>query len=292
KTVTQHRQPSYSYGQQATGRTQSANSRGWGTTNVAASYGGSPDYSYQVPVAGLSPVQVGPISMSAMSNSGMSYYNRTMRPPKLPGNSDTHLLFPLSIPAPITSLFGWRQHPVLGIGRFHTGIDFGADTGTPVVASYSGEVTLADWLGGYGLTVVLNHPKKSQETLYAHLSELFVKPGEFVEQGEVIGRVGSTGMSTGPHLHFELRKLTNEGWVALDPQLQIEFALAQLINTLRVAEVPAEEFIAALPNQTKNWETGLPQLPPLPPGMDIIVPNLEPPTINFGFKENIEKAQQ
>ncbi|WP_413163564.1 peptidoglycan DD-metalloendopeptidase family protein [Capilliphycus salinus ALCB114379] len=252
-------------------------------------YGASPS---QVPVAGLSPIQVGPVSVSGMSNSGMSYYNRTMRPPAVPGNNDTNLLFPLSIPAPITSLFGWRNHPILGIGRFHTGIDIGADTGTPVVASYSGQVTIADWLGGYGLAVIVDHKAKSHETLYAHLSELFVQPGEWVKQGEVIGRVGSTGMSTGPHLHFELRKLTSEGWVAVNPQNELEFALAQLLNTMRSAELPPQSFIAALPQETFDANTGSPKLPPLPPGIDIIVPNLEPPTVNFGFAENIKSQQE
>lgn len=252
-------------------------------------YGESPS---QVPVAGLSPIQVGPVSVSAMSNSGMSYYNRTMRPPALPGNGDTNLLFPLSIPAPITSLFGWRTHPVLGSGRFHTGIDIGADTGTPVVASYSGQVTIADWLGGYGLAVIVDHRAKSNETLYAHLSELFVQPGDWVKQGEVIGRVGSTGMSTGPHLHFELRKLTDQGWVAVNPQTDLEFALAQLLNTMRTAELPPESFIAALPQETVDANTGTPKLPPLPPGMDILVPNLEPPTLSFGFVENLKSQQE
>ncbi|MEB3280200.1 MAG: peptidoglycan DD-metalloendopeptidase family protein [Lyngbya sp.] len=260
----------------------------WQSAPAPEWYGASPS---QIPVAGLSPIQVGPVSVSGMSNSGMSYYNRTMRPPAVPGNNDTNLLFPLSIPAPITSLFGWRNHPILGTGRFHTGIDIGADTGTPVVASYSGQVTIADWLGGYGLAVIVDHRAKSHETLYAHLSELFVQPGDWVKQGEVIGRVGSTGMSTGPHLHFELRKLTAQGWVAVNPQNELEFALAQLLNTMRSAELPPQSFIAALPQETFDANTGSPKLPPLPPGIDIIVPNLEPPTLNFGFAENIKSQE-
>lgn len=248
-------------------------------------------YSSDVPITGYSPVVVGPIAVSSMSNSGLTYYNRTQRPASVAGNGDARLIFPLSLPAPITSLFGWRSHPVLGYGRFHTGIDIGADEGTPVVASYSGQVSIADWLGGYGLTVVLDHQKKSQESLYAHLSELFVKPGEFVNQGDVIGRVGSTGLSTGPHLHFELRKLTSQGWVAIDPRNDIEVGLAQLLNTMKVAEVPTQAFIAQLSEQTKDHETGLPKLPPLPPGVDVMIPNLEPPTLNFGFVENIKTAQ-
>jgi murein DD-endopeptidase MepM/ murein hydrolase activator NlpD len=256
--------------------------------NSSSWYGGGGGSSTYIPVAGLSPVQVGPIYASAMSHSGLTYYNRTQRPPSIPGNGDIALLFPLSIPAPITSLFGWRQHPVLGYNRFHTGMDMGADTGTPVVASYSGQVSVADWLGGYGLTVVLDHQKKSKETLYGHLSELFVKPGEWVKQGEVIGRVGNTGMSTGPHLHFELRKLTDQGWVAIDPNNQIQMALAKVLNTLQVAEVPSQAFISTLSDKTKDWETGTPQLPPLPPGFEVTIPSLEPPTLDFGFAETIK----
>ena len=248
-------------------------------------YGGSSGYSSTL--TSVSPVRVGPLYASAMSNSGLTYYNRTQRPPSLPGNGDIALLFPLSIPAPITSLFGWRQHPVYGSSRFHTGMDMGAETGTPVIASYSGQVSIADWLGGYGLTVVLDHQKKAQETLYGHLSELFVKPGEWVKQGEVIGRVGSTGVSTGPHLHFELRKLTNQGWVAIDPQNQIQMALAGVLNTLQVAAVPSEDFISTLDEQMKDWQTGTPQLPPLPPNFEVTIPNLEPPTLDFGFVKAI-----
>lgn len=165
-----------------------------------------------------------------------SYYNRTIRPNRQPGNADTSMMYPLTIPATITSIFGWRIHPITGTPRFHAGTDFGADLGTPVVAAYSGTVAIADVMGGYGLTVVLDRPKFGEQTLYGHLSEIFVKPGEVVEQGTVIGLVGSTGNSTGPHLHFEVRQLTNNGWVATDPSLQIEGALAQLVEALRVAD--------------------------------------------------------
>ncbi len=253
-------------------------------------YGSGGSYSGEVAVSGFSPIQVGPIAVSSMSNSGLAYYNRSQRPASVRGNGDTSVLFPLTIPAPITSLFGWRQHPVLGYGRFHTGIDLGADEGTPVVASYSGQVSVADWLGGYGMAVVLSHSAKSEETLYGHLSELFVKPGETVKQGDVIGRVGTTGVSTGPHLHFELRKLTSQGWVAIDPGNDIQVALAQLLNTMKVAEVPSAEFIAKLAEKTTDAETGTPKLPPLPPGIDVMIPNLEPPTLNFGFAENSERT--
>jgi murein DD-endopeptidase MepM/ murein hydrolase activator NlpD len=145
-------------------------------------------------------------------------------------------MFPLAIPAAITSIFGWRIHPITGQYRFHSGTDLGAPEGTPVLAAVSGQVVTADFLGGYGLTVVLQHQKGQDESLYAHLSEIFVKPGDMVEQGNVIGRVGSTGNSTGPHLHFEWRHLTSNGWVTVDAGTHLEFALAQFIRALQVAQ--------------------------------------------------------
>ena len=170
------------------------------------------------------------------------YYFRTLRPPARLGNGNIRLVFPLSIPAPITSLFGWRTHPIEGGQRFHSGTDLGAPMGTPVLAAYAGKVALADFLGGYGLAIAVEHSKGTQQTLYGHLSEIFVKPGEWVKQGMVIGRVGSTGLSTGPHLHFEFRQLTAEGWVAMDPGEQLEYALAQLVKSFDFAQAkPGEE---------------------------------------------------
>ncbi len=166
------------------------------------------------------------------------YFNRGARPLGRPGNGNVSLLFPLAIPAPITSLFGWRTHPISGDSRFHSGTDLGAPMGTPVLAALAGKVALADFFGGYGLAVALDHSKGTQQTLYGHLSEIFVRPGEWVKQGTVIGRVGSTGASTGPHLHFEFRQLTADGWVAQDPGLALEQALAQLVQAMQVAQAP------------------------------------------------------
>ncbi|NMG57827.1 M23 family peptidase [Geitlerinema sp. P-1104] len=148
---------------------------------------------------------------------------------------DRRLIFPLSIPAPISSFFGWRHHPIAGVRRFHAGTDIAAPTGTPVLAAFSGKVATAEMLGGYGLTVILEHNQGTAETLYAHLSQLLVRPGQEVRQGQVIGRVGNTGYSTGPHLHFEVKQLTEQGWVHLDPGLQLELALEELINQMQVA---------------------------------------------------------
>jgi murein DD-endopeptidase MepM/ murein hydrolase activator NlpD len=107
--------------------------------------------------------------------------------------------------ARVTSGFGMRQHPVLGFTRMHQGVDFAAPAGTPVYAAADGVVTLVGTAGGYGRTVRLRHAGGT-ETRYAHLSAYArgLRPGGRVRQGDVIGRVGSTGMATGPHLHYEI----------------------------------------------------------------------------------------
>ena len=104
----------------------------------------------------------------------------------------------------ITSDFGMRHHPVLRTNRMHTGIDIAAPMGSTVVAGEVGEVIHADWFGAFGLTVVIDHGG-GISTLYAHLSRTSVSKGDVVARGQEIGRVGSTGLSTGPHKHFEVR---------------------------------------------------------------------------------------
>jgi Peptidase family M23 len=180
-------------------------------------------------------VQAGPATGYdgiGLGSTPQNYYQRTVRPVGRLGNGNISLIFPLAMPAPISSMFGWRVHPITGDRRFHSGTDLAAPQGTPVLAAYAGQVAIADFMGGYGLAIALNHNQATQQTLYAHLSEIFVKPGEQVKQGDVIGRVGSTGNSTGPHLHFEFRQLTSEGWVAMDAGTQLEVSLAQLVKVL------------------------------------------------------------
>lgn len=104
----------------------------------------------------------------------------------------------------ITSYYGWRIHPIYGDNRFHKGIDIGASYGTNIVAADSGRVVEARYNGSYGNCVKIDHGNGT-ETLYAHCSQLVVNVGDTVDRGQLIAYVGSTGASTGPHLHFEVR---------------------------------------------------------------------------------------
>ena len=108
-------------------------------------------------------------------------------------------------PFVVTSAFGFRDHPISGEEKFHTGIDLGAEYGTPIGAIWSGKVVFAGWYGGYGNCIVIDHGN-SVITLYGHCSELAIEAGQPVAEGQLIGYVGSTGYSTGPHLHLELWK--------------------------------------------------------------------------------------
>jgi murein DD-endopeptidase MepM/ murein hydrolase activator NlpD len=105
---------------------------------------------------------------------------------------------------PITSEYGWRIHPIFGTQRYHSGMDIGADYGDPISAADSGVVIYSDWMGGYGKAVIIDHGG-GITTLYAHNSELLVVEGQSVRKGQTIARAGSTGYSTGPHCHFEVR---------------------------------------------------------------------------------------
>jgi murein DD-endopeptidase MepM/ murein hydrolase activator NlpD len=105
----------------------------------------------------------------------------------------------------ITSGFGYRIHPILRFARLHKGVDFGASWGTPIVAAADGQVTAAGWAGGYGRQVRIAHAD-GIATSYSHMSRIVADEGRLVRRGEVIGYVGSSGLSTGPHLHYEVRK--------------------------------------------------------------------------------------
>lgn len=105
----------------------------------------------------------------------------------------------------ITSDYGMRYHPILKVNKLHTGIDIGVPSGVNILAADSGTVIYSGWMGGYGQVVVIDHGS-GLSTLYAHQSTILASKGAAVNKGQVIGKVGSTGWSTGPHLHFEVRK--------------------------------------------------------------------------------------
>lgn len=133
--------------------------------------------------------------------------------PERQSNVELALHWPVS-PLILTSPFGYRRDPILGESevRFHAGVDLGGSTGDLVGAAAPGRVVSASWLGGHGRTVVVQHAG-GYSTIYAHLREMLVKPGMSVEIGTPLGLMGSSGRSTGPHLHFEVR----HGGLPLDP---------------------------------------------------------------------------
>jgi len=113
---------------------------------------------------------------------------------------------PLKFEPRVTSRFSAsRRHPILGYARAHNGVDYHAGTGAPVVSVAPGVVTMAGWTGGGGRTVKVRHPN-GYETEYLHLSAIAVRQGSRIGQGELVGRVGQTGLATGPHLHYGLKK--------------------------------------------------------------------------------------
>ena len=125
----------------------------------------------------------------------------------------------------ITSYFGYRYHPILHFVRFHAGLDIGASWGSPIVAAADGRVVAAGWAGGYGREVQIAHGG-GLVSLYGHMSQIAAEPGSFVRQGQVIGYVGSSGLSTGPHVHFEVRS----GGQPVNP-LGVRFTSAPVIDT-------------------------------------------------------------
>lgn len=105
----------------------------------------------------------------------------------------------------ITSFYGRRKHPILRVVKFHTGIDIAAPIGTSVISSIDGEVNYSGYRGGYGKFIEIKN-ENGMITDYGHLSKIFVKKGDKIKKGDLIGMVGNTGFSTGPHLHFEIKE--------------------------------------------------------------------------------------
>ena len=146
----------------------------------------------------------------------------------------------LMMPAngPVTSYFGYRYHPILHFTRFHAGVDIGAGWGSPIVAAADGQVIGAGWSGGFGREVQIAHGS-GIVSLYGHMSEIVAQPGSFVHAGQLIGYVGSSGLSTGPHLHFEVR----QGGQPVNP-LGVRLVSAPVVDTHLAESVKAR--LAAL----------------------------------------------
>ena len=123
-------------------------------------------------------------------------------------SEDSQVISSGSWPVPgysrISSPYGYRIHPIFNTKKMHTGIDIPAPTGTPAVSIDQGKVIFSGTKGGYGKTIMIQHDD-GKVTLYAHNSELIVSVGQRVQKGQVVSKIGSTGNSTGPHLHFEVR---------------------------------------------------------------------------------------
>ena len=149
--------------------------------------------------------------------------------------------------ARLSSSFGMRKHPILGYNKMHRGTDFAAPSGTPIMASGSGTVTRARWCGGGGNCVKIKH-NSTYETIYAHMKAFAkgIKEGRKVKQGQIIGYVGSTGLSTGPHLHYEVivngkkvnsQKLKLPSGKTLKGEERKQFELDRIKIDLRLSEL-------------------------------------------------------
>ncbi|HHP8973516.1 TPA: M23 family metallopeptidase, partial [Listeria monocytogenes] len=143
----------------------------------------------------------------------------------IPGGTGSYII-PVDNPN-VSSGFSDRTNPVTGIAESHKGLDFAQPTGSDIKAADDGTVVFAGFgasgsgFGGYGNVVLIDHKKNKEWTLYGHQSKLVVKNGQNVKQGQVIGKVGSTGQSTGPHLHFEIRKEKMGGQIDPTPVLGV-----------------------------------------------------------------------
>ena len=156
----------------------------------------------QLLYAGLSRAMSSSLQLVRWSANGRSEWLNAANADK-PAPSVGGLIMPAN--GPVTSYFGYRYHPILHFTRFHAGLDIGAGWGSPIVAAADGQVVGAGWSGGYGREVQIAHGG-GIVSLYGHMSEIVAQPGSFVHAGQLIGYVGSSGLSTGPHLHFEVRQ--------------------------------------------------------------------------------------
>lgn len=189
--------------------------------------------------------------------------------------------------ARVSSGFGMRRHPVLGYNRKHLGVDFAAPTGTPVMAMADATVTFAGWRGANGKLVVLQH-RGGLTSLYAHLSQIKVKRGETVKQKQLIGAVGTTGRSTGPHLHFGVKqngryinpqkmKMTRDDGIARKDRGRFEAMIKERRGQLEGVGYGTPPVVAVAPERvvvplSTAVAAPLPPLPPVSDGIPLATP--------------------
>ncbi|HNW91924.1 MAG TPA: M23 family metallopeptidase [bacterium] len=182
-----------------------------------------------------------------------------------------------------SSGFGWRIHPVIRTRKFHNGVDLTAPQGTAIIAAREGRVQYAGWISGYGKTVVIEH-ENGMSTYYAHCSSLTVGNGAYVNQGQMIARVGATGIATGAHLHFEVRS----GGAALDsaPFIGLSSRASAAASLVRTPTVVQQGRPQAAPSSAPTVEQDNTPAPAAPSRIDVeVVPAPAPsasPTVTGG----------
>ena len=184
-------------------------------------HGAEPAAAALPPKPGLIPPET-PVADVVLASARAAVLQPDQAWPLRPGEP-LRLVYPLAVAASEIDLYGWRYSQARKTWRMHAGQDLAAPEGTPVLAMLPGHVVLVEALDGYGLTVVLDHGRGWQ-TLYAHLLDTAVQPGDFLPAASVLGRLGQTGRATGPHLHVELRRRMGERMMALDPTPLLEQA--------------------------------------------------------------------
>ena len=178
---------------------------------------------HQLLYAGLRRVGQSALQLVKWSANGRSEWVDAANAERPAPTESSGLIMPAQ--GPVTSYFGYRYHPILHFTRFHAGIDIGAGWGSPIVAAADGQVAAAGWAGGYGREVQIAHGGGIM-SLYGHMSQIVTSPGSYVHAGQVIGYVGSSGLSTGPHVHFEVRMNGNP----VNP-LSVRFNSAPVVDT-------------------------------------------------------------
>jgi murein DD-endopeptidase MepM/ murein hydrolase activator NlpD len=175
----------------------------------------------QVLFAGLQRVGSSTLQLVRWTENGRSQWIDAANAAR-PTQTERGLMMPAN--GPITSYFGYRYHPILHFTRFHGGVDIGAGWGSPIVAAGDGRVVAAGWGGGFGREVQIAHGG-GITSIYGHMSGIVAQPGSIVRAGQLIGYVGSSGLSTGPHLHFEVR----QGGTPVNP-LGVRFISAPTVD--------------------------------------------------------------